>query len=164
MPRKPFQWLGYWQLWRSRRARQEMTELLWNCRKCGGSDDRMEAVPGRRRWFLFGKRKTKLIAICLDCWSEMDFLGTVWAIHKIKRNAQCAKLNLLAVIHMGNALRALRRRAISLAPDAKPCLSLWGFAKEIVGSVSQKENQFLLLRRRVLRPWGDADKYNKKSL
>ena len=77
MPLKPFQWLGYWQLWRSRRARQEMTELLWNCRKCGGSDDRMEAVPGRRRWFLFGERKPKLIAICLDCWSEMEFLGTV---------------------------------------------------------------------------------------
>jgi hypothetical protein len=54
-----------------------MTELLWKCRKCGGNNDRMEAVPGRRSWFLFGKRKTKLIAICLDCWSEMDFLGTV---------------------------------------------------------------------------------------
>ena len=138
-----------------------MTELLWNCRKCGGSDDRMEAVPGRRRWFLFGKRKTKLIAICLDCWSEMDFLGTVWAIQKIKRNAQCAKLNLLAVIHMGNALRALRKRAISLAQDAEPCLSLWGFVKEIVGSVSLKENQFLLSRRLVLHPWGDADNSTK---
>ena len=77
MPRKPFQWLGYWQLWWSRRARQEMTDLLWYCPKCGGSNDRMEAVPGRRRWFLLGKRKTKLIAICLDCWSEMEFLGTV---------------------------------------------------------------------------------------
>ena len=56
---------------------KKVAELLWYCPKCGGSDDRMEAVPGRRRWFLFGKRKTKLIAICLDCWSEMDFLGTV---------------------------------------------------------------------------------------
>jgi hypothetical protein len=54
-----------------------MTDLLWSCPKCGGSDDRMEAVPGRRRWILFGKRKTKMIAIYLDCWSEMDFLGTV---------------------------------------------------------------------------------------
>jgi hypothetical protein len=43
----------------------------------GGSNDRIEAVPGRRKWWFFGKRKTKLIAICLDCWAEMDFVGTV---------------------------------------------------------------------------------------
>lgn len=54
-----------------------MTDLLWCCPKCGGSDDRLEAIPGRKRWFLFGKKKTRLIAICLDCWSEMDFVGTV---------------------------------------------------------------------------------------
>jgi hypothetical protein len=36
----------------------------------------MEAVAGRKRFLLFGKRKTRLIAICIDCWAEMDFVGT----------------------------------------------------------------------------------------
>jgi hypothetical protein len=53
-----------------------MTDLIWTCPKCGGSNDRLEAVPGRKRWLLFGPTKTKLIAICLDCWSEMEFVGT----------------------------------------------------------------------------------------
>ena len=53
-----------------------MTDLIWSCPKCGGSNDRMEAVPGKRKYRLFGKRKTKLIAICIDCWAEMDFVGT----------------------------------------------------------------------------------------
>jgi len=44
---------------------------------CGGSNDCMEAVPGWRKWWLLEKRKTKLVAICLDCWAEMDFVGTV---------------------------------------------------------------------------------------
>ena len=54
-----------------------MTDLIWSFPKCGGSNDRKEAVPGSRKFWLFGKRKTKLIAICLDCWSEMEFVGTV---------------------------------------------------------------------------------------
>ena len=44
-----------------------MTDLIWYCGKCGGSDDRLETVPGKRKWLIFGPRKTKLIAICLDC-------------------------------------------------------------------------------------------------
>ena len=54
-----------------------MTDLIWSCPKCGGSNDRMEAVPGSRKYWLFGQRKTKLIAICIDCWAEMDFVGTL---------------------------------------------------------------------------------------
>lgn len=54
-----------------------MTDLIWYCPKCGGSNDRLEAVKGLRKWVLFGARKTKLVAICLDCWSEMKFVGTV---------------------------------------------------------------------------------------
>jgi len=54
-----------------------MTDLIWNCPKCGSSNDRLEAVKGLRKWVLFGPRKTKLIAICLDCWAEMDFVGTL---------------------------------------------------------------------------------------
>lgn len=57
--------------------RLRLVDLIWICPKCGGSNDRMEAVPGRRKWWFFGKRKTKLIAICLDCWAQMDFVGTV---------------------------------------------------------------------------------------
>ena len=55
-----------------------MTDLIWSCPKCGGSNDRMEAVPSNRKYWLFGTRKTKLIAICIDCWAEMEFVGTVW--------------------------------------------------------------------------------------
>ena len=54
-----------------------MTDLIWCCPKCGGSNDRMEAVPGSRKFLLFGKRKTNLIAICMDCWSEMELLSTL---------------------------------------------------------------------------------------
>jgi hypothetical protein len=54
-----------------------MTDLIWTCPKCGGSDDRLEAVVGRKRLWLIGERKVRLIAICLDCWAEMDFVGTV---------------------------------------------------------------------------------------
>lgn len=53
-----------------------MTDLIWTCPNCGGANDRLEAASGLRKWLFFGPRKTKLIAICLDCWSEMDFLGT----------------------------------------------------------------------------------------
>lgn len=52
-----------------------MPDLIWTCSKCGGSNDRMEAVAGRKRFWLFGARKSELIAICLDCWSEMEFVG-----------------------------------------------------------------------------------------
>ena len=58
-------------------VRINMTDLLWYCPKCGGSNERMETVPRRRKLWFFGKRKTKLIAICLDCWAEMEFVGTV---------------------------------------------------------------------------------------
>jgi hypothetical protein len=54
-----------------------MTDLIWTCPKCGGSNDRLEAVVGRKRFWLFGERKVRLIAICLDCWAEMDFVGTL---------------------------------------------------------------------------------------
>lgn len=54
-----------------------MTDLIWCCPRCGSCDDRMEAVRGRRKWLLIGPRKKRLIAICLDCWSEMEFVGTV---------------------------------------------------------------------------------------
>ena len=37
----------------------------------------MEAVEGRKRFWLFGKKKTRLIAICVDCWAEMDFVGVL---------------------------------------------------------------------------------------
>jgi len=57
--------------------RLRLVDLIWICPKCGGSNDRLEAVPGRRNWLFFGERKTKLIAICLDCWAQMDFVGTV---------------------------------------------------------------------------------------
>jgi hypothetical protein len=30
---------------------------------------------GRKKWILFGKRKVRLVAVCLDCWSEMEFVG-----------------------------------------------------------------------------------------
>lgn len=53
-----------------------MTDLIWHCRKCGGSNDQLEAVRGIRRWIIFGTRKIKLIAICLDCGYEMEFVGT----------------------------------------------------------------------------------------
>ena len=53
-----------------------MTDLIWSCPKFGGSNNHMEAVPGNRKYWLFGKRKTKLIAICIDCWAEMEFVGT----------------------------------------------------------------------------------------
>lgn len=33
----------------------------------GGSNDRMDAVPGSRKFWFFGKLKTKLTAICIDC-------------------------------------------------------------------------------------------------
>jgi hypothetical protein len=55
---------------------EEVTDLIWHCPKCGGSNERMEAVPGSWKFWLFGKRRTKLIAICIDCWAEMDFVGT----------------------------------------------------------------------------------------
>jgi hypothetical protein len=35
----------------------------------------MEAVEGRKRFWIFGKKKTRLIAICVDCWAELDFVG-----------------------------------------------------------------------------------------
>lgn len=55
-----------------------MTELIWFCPRCGSSDERMEAVKGRRVWLIFGPRKRKLIAVCLDCWwPDMELVGTV---------------------------------------------------------------------------------------
>lgn len=56
---------------------EKMSDLIWSCPKCGGSNDRVEAVPGSRKFWLFGKRRTKLIAIFIDCWAKMDFVGTV---------------------------------------------------------------------------------------
>jgi hypothetical protein len=56
---------------------KEMTELLWYCPNCKSGNDRMEAVLGRKKYWLFGERKRKLIAICIDCWHEMEFVGTV---------------------------------------------------------------------------------------
>jgi len=37
----------------------------------------MEAVPGTRQFWLFSQRKIKLITICMDCWTGMDFVGTL---------------------------------------------------------------------------------------
>jgi hypothetical protein len=54
-----------------------VVDLIWYCPNCKGSNDRLEAVKGSRRWILFGKRRTKLIAVCLDCWAEMEFVGTL---------------------------------------------------------------------------------------
>lgn len=54
-----------------------MTELLWYCPKCKSGNDRMEAVLGRKKYWFFGERKRRLIAICIDCWHEMDFMGKV---------------------------------------------------------------------------------------
>jgi len=54
-----------------------MTDLIWLCPNCSGSSDRLEAVKGRKRWILFGRRKTRLIAVCLDRWAEMEFVGTL---------------------------------------------------------------------------------------
>jgi len=52
-----------------------MPELIWTCPNCGGSNERMDAVKGRRKFWLFGKRNPKLVATCLDCWAEMRFVG-----------------------------------------------------------------------------------------
>jgi hypothetical protein len=54
-----------------------MTELLWYCPQCGSGNERMEAIKGKRRYWLFGARRTQLIAICIDCWNQMEFVGTV---------------------------------------------------------------------------------------
>ena len=62
----------------SRKAKEKVTDLIGSCPKCDVSEDRMEAVPENRKFWLIGKRKTKLIAICIDCWAEMDFLGTFY--------------------------------------------------------------------------------------
>ncbi len=53
-----------------------MTTLLWQCPKCLSGNDRMEAVFGRRRYWLFGKRERLLRAICNECEANMDFVGT----------------------------------------------------------------------------------------
>jgi hypothetical protein len=37
----------------------------------------MDAVLGWKKYWLFGERKRKLIAIFIDCWHEMEFVGTV---------------------------------------------------------------------------------------
>jgi hypothetical protein len=54
-----------------------MTELLWYCPNRKSENDRMEAVLGRKQYWFLGERKRKLIAICIDCWQEMDLVGIV---------------------------------------------------------------------------------------
>jgi len=34
-----------------------MTDLIWTCPKCGGSNDKLEAIDGRKRWVFFWTEK-----------------------------------------------------------------------------------------------------------